>query len=360
MKIIHVVLLSIALLWSVAADAIPTRTQRVASTSAENFGTGTYTSAAFTPSNNSLLTIVGFAIEETDTGLEGTSLTVANSAGLTCTSAAATTASPTWSYGIRVWTCPVTTGASMTVSLDAGAFNVHAYRLVVFDYTNYDTTTPVGAIIVGTDADGDGTATMTLPSAPATTSEVLAAALSGIQAGSGSMTPAAGWTEVSDATTTDWAIYQAQIRSGSTSTSVDWTDVVATGTPFGGANMLAVEIRELPAGDTTPNAFSFTDQTNVALSTLITSVSVTITGIDTSITCNATTGNIDLNGAGIFASSQSVSNNDTIRAQHTSSASNSTAVNTPVDCNGVSDTFTSTTVAASGGSGILLKHRRRR
>ena len=100
--------------------------------------------------------------------------------------------------------------------------------------------------------------------------------------------------------------------------------------------------------DTTPDAFSFTDQTGVATSTTITSAAVSITGIDTAITCSATGGTVDKNSSGSFASSQSVANNDTIRARHTSSASNSTTTNTAVDCNGVSDTFSSTTVAGGG------------
>lgn len=104
--------------------------------------------------------------------------------------------------------------------------------------------------------------------------------------------------------------------------------------------------------DSTPNSFSFTDQTDVATSSTITSAAVTISGINTSITCSATGGTLDVNSSGSFSSSQSVSNSNTIRARHTSSASNSTAVNTVVDCGTgpVSDTFTSTTEAGGGGS----------
>lgn len=103
------------------------------------------------------------------------------------------------------------------------------------------------------------------------------------------------------------------------------------------------------ATDTTPNAFSFTDQTNVALATTITSAPVTITGISSATLCSAATGTLDKNSSGSFATSQSVANNETIRARHTSSASNSTAVNQLVTCGGVSDTFTSTTEAGGGG-----------
>lgn len=99
-----------------------------------------------------------------------------------------------------------------------------------------------------------------------------------------------------------------------------------------------------PDPDTTPNAFSFTDQTGVARSSTITSAPVTITGIDATVTFEATGGTIDVNGDGDFQTSRDVTNGDQIRARHTSSASYLTAVNTLVEGGGVSDTFTSTTL----------------
>jgi hypothetical protein len=101
--------------------------------------------------------------------------------------------------------------------------------------------------------------------------------------------------------------------------------------------------------DSTPNQFTFTDQTDVSLSSTITSAAVTITGIDTAATITVSGGTYDINSSGSFTSSSgSVNNNDTVRARHTSSASNSTATNTVVTIGGVQDTFTSTTEAASG------------
>lgn len=101
------------------------------------------------------------------------------------------------------------------------------------------------------------------------------------------------------------------------------------------------------AGDTTPNAFTFTDQTNVALSTTITSAAITVSGIDTPTGITVSGGTYDINGSGSFTSSPgTVNNGDTVRARHTSSGSNSTAANTVVTIGGVSDTFTSTTVAS--------------
>lgn len=101
--------------------------------------------------------------------------------------------------------------------------------------------------------------------------------------------------------------------------------------------------------DTTPDAFSFTDQTNVARSTVITSAPITVAGIDAPANISVTGGEYSING-GAFTSSPGVGtvvNGDQIRARNTSSGSYSTAVNTAVTIGGVSDTFTSTTLAGA-------------
>lgn len=101
---------------------------------------------------------------------------------------------------------------------------------------------------------------------------------------------------------------------------------------------------EDPPDDTTPNAFSFVDQTGVARSSTITSAVITVSGIDAPATITITGGTYDINGSGTFVSTPgTVNNGDTVRARHTSSASYETATNTVVTIGGVSDTFTSTT-----------------
>lgn len=97
------------------------------------------------------------------------------------------------------------------------------------------------------------------------------------------------------------------------------------------------------ASDTTPDAFTFTDQTGAALSATITSAAITVTGIDASADITITGGTYSINGAAFTSNAGTVSNGDTVRARHTSSGSYSTAVNTAVTIGGVSDTFTSTT-----------------
>lgn len=106
-----------------------------------------------------------------------------------------------------------------------------------------------------------------------------------------------------------------------------------------------LNLLEAEAGDdTTPDQFSFSDQSGVALSATITSAAITVAGIDAAATITVSGGTYDINGSGTFtADPGSVNNGDTVRARHTSSASYLTATNTVVTIGGVSDTFTSQT-----------------
>ncbi len=103
-------------------------------------------------------------------------------------------------------------------------------------------------------------------------------------------------------------------------------------------------LEEVPADDTVPDAFTFVDQTGVALSSTITSAPITVTGITAASAISVSGGQYDINGSGLFTSVPGMVNvGDTVRARHTSSASYSTQTNTVVNIGGVTDTFTSTT-----------------
>jgi hypothetical protein len=98
------------------------------------------------------------------------------------------------------------------------------------------------------------------------------------------------------------------------------------------------------ASDTTPDAFSFTDISGAALSTVYTSAPITVTDIDAAAAITITGGTYDINGSGTFVSTEgTVSNGDTVRARGTSSGSYLTAVDVEVTIGGVSDTFSITT-----------------
>jgi hypothetical protein len=107
----------------------------------------------------------------------------------------------------------------------------------------------------------------------------------------------------------------------------------------------------LAAGtDTTPDAFTFTDVPNVPVSTTETSNTITIAGLGTgvSVAVSVVGGAYSQNGGSYVSSDGTAQNGDTFAVRHTSSAINSTSVNTTLTVGGVSDTFTSTTEAASG------------
>jgi hypothetical protein len=101
--------------------------------------------------------------------------------------------------------------------------------------------------------------------------------------------------------------------------------------------------------DETMDSFTFTDQTNVPLSQLTTHSAITVSGLGSgiSVTCNATYSLIDKNNDGSFQASQTVENGDTFRNRMNASWAHNDTWQSSVDCNGVSDTWYLTTVAAS-------------
>lgn len=99
-----------------------------------------------------------------------------------------------------------------------------------------------------------------------------------------------------------------------------------------------------PNPDTTPDAFSFADQTNVVRSTEITSAPVTITGINQPASWSVTGGTAQV-GSGPFAGTGTVAAGETMRVRLTSSASYNTVATATLTVGGVSDAFSVTTLA---------------
>ncbi|MFO1408974.1 MAG: hypothetical protein U1F06_01150 [Steroidobacteraceae bacterium] len=95
-----------------------------------------------------------------------------------------------------------------------------------------------------------------------------------------------------------------------------------------------------------PDPFAFTDQLNVARSTLVASNTVTISGLAAAASISVTGGEYSRNGGAFTTANGTISSGDTVQVRHTSAAAFSTATNTTLSIAGVSDTFTSTTLAA--------------
>lgn len=100
----------------------------------------------------------------------------------------------------------------------------------------------------------------------------------------------------------------------------------------------------MPVVDTTPDAFTFTDQTGVPQSTQITSAPVTITGISAAAPISVSGGEYSLDCTGNYvATAGSVNSNQRVCVRQTSAATDNTPTDTVLTVGGVSATFTSTT-----------------
>jgi hypothetical protein len=152
-----------------------------------------------------------------------------------------------------------------------------------------------------------------------------------INANAGSFTIPA----IADSLTEGTEFYTISVRTGSTAGTI-----VASST-------LTINDTSTTVSDTTPDQFTFTDQTNVSLNTVITSNSITVSGINAAASISVSGGTYSINGGAYTSASGTVTNGQTVSVRHTSSASNSTATNTTLTIGGVSDVFTSTTVAAA-------------
>ena len=97
------------------------------------------------------------------------------------------------------------------------------------------------------------------------------------------------------------------------------------------------------ARDDTPDQFTFTDQTGVAVSTVFTSNTITISGIDPVSSISVTGGTYSINGGPYTSADGIVSNGDIVTVQLTSSGSYSTKMDTTLIIGGVFDTFSVTT-----------------
>ena len=97
------------------------------------------------------------------------------------------------------------------------------------------------------------------------------------------------------------------------------------------------------AADTTPSTFTFTDQTDVAKSTEITSAAITVAGINAAAAISITGGTYQIGSGSFTSAAGTVTNGQTVQVKHTSSSSDDTAVNTTLIIGGVADIFTSTT-----------------
>lgn len=147
--------------------------------------------------------------------------------------------------------------SSTATGLTGGDFALVYAHIEAF--TGYDTTTPVGTkghldngiVTIG---NKNNPITMTLPSAPASTSYVVGSLFGGPYNGASAMTPGSGFTEVYDFTGADvnGLNFETEHITGTTSTSVTWADPNTSGgfstDGFWASSAMALEVRVAGSG----------------------------------------------------------------------------------------------------------------
>ncbi|MFZ1548715.1 MAG: choice-of-anchor U domain-containing protein, partial [Candidatus Nitrotoga sp.] len=118
---------------------------------------------------------------------------------------------------------------------------------------------------------------------------------------------------------------------------------------FSGTGVTSVSqtIAIAPANDSIPDPFSFTTQTGVALSSVATSNTLTVSGINIASAISIVGGTYSINGGAYVSTSGTVTNGQTVTVQQTASGSYSTTTTATLTIGGVSGAFDVTTMAVS-------------
>jgi hypothetical protein len=212
------------------------------------------TTASFTPADDSLLVMSCFFFKS-DTGLIANTFSVSGG-GLTWTKRVGRGETVAATYGQaaqEIWTAPVTTGASMTVTVSSSGINDDVSDMIVhmLEVTGYDSASPIGATL-SESFTGTGSYNATLTATPTSTSVVIGSRSGIVGGANSSAVEGSGWTEAYDSSsvTAGYGELQTQYRTGLTVTTVPWADVDTTDNGFqtddGRAEIIGIEIKEAP------------------------------------------------------------------------------------------------------------------
>jgi hypothetical protein len=228
------------------------RTNLLGQITSGNFGTGNFVSTALTPASNSLL-VVGVAyVENSGTTTDPTSALTISGGSLTWTQQQTAVAAPTaFPTLVKIWTAPVVTGASMSVTLSAGGVrSAGLYGVSAVCYTGYNTGTPVGGTATGSQNGGftgpPDPKSITLSAAPAAGDEVFGFVFA--DKNTAGTSPGSAFTEIDDLNNTNWGSLESEIRTASTSTTVDWVDLRPGGGSIFNFAAVAIVIKAAAAG----------------------------------------------------------------------------------------------------------------
>lgn len=135
--------------------------------------------------------------------------------------------------------------------------------------------------------------------------------------------------------------YIITVDDSAANISFEVTPIAETGTLTGDS------VRSAPLSvitfDTTPDAFSFVDQTDVPVSTELISNSITVSGINVPANITIINGQYSIDGGTYTNAPGTVVNGQSVTVKQTSSNSSLTTTNTVLTIGGIEDTFSVTT-----------------
>lgn len=203
---------------------------------------GGWTSGSFTPADGSLLVACVSGMHDWGSTDPSADFTISDSAGLTWTRGVYYGDASSWSMGGAIFTAPVTTGVSMTVSADCAARAMYSGSIVVLGFTGHDTSSPIGATGTVT-GPTNGAATITLSGTPASTSQVVGQLVIDL-AGAPDTVVGADYAEIVELDMSGSAA-EVMVRTANVaSTSFGWDDVDGGSASIYKSAGMAVEVRE--------------------------------------------------------------------------------------------------------------------
>ncbi len=183
------------------------------------------TTASFTPSNGSLLVAILVALNPDGTA---GAATITDTAGLTWTNRVSRDQNNFYASHIEIWTAPVVTGVSMTVTGNSNSVNLNTSSeifLGIFQITGHDTTTPIRQTFSdGANVGRAGAYSNNFAGALLATSLVITGATSDNDDWLDTLTtPGSGWTEVYEAPSPGgFNGFYSEERTGTTSAAVEF------------------------------------------------------------------------------------------------------------------------------------------
>jgi hypothetical protein len=183
-------------------------------------GADNITSSSFTPSNDSLLVVV---MSQQVVTQGQSNATISDTASLTWTKQDTGYINTAANEVLTViWTAPVVTGTSMTVTATAQGSTDSNIAMSIVEFTGYNTSSPVGFKNNGSGENRTGAYSLSLGGTTSAASYVVGGACTDDP----TTTPGTGWTTMYDGTP-NYVDIAHQYKSGAMSTA-DWDAVTTT------------------------------------------------------------------------------------------------------------------------------------